>query len=644
MFVFILECVLQKRKDSFWLFVFASLLGVMMSSVLFLPQTYQMMNQGAEGQLSGRPRFNTSFIGAWKDLFLNDTYLTGGTEKNPPLFVGSLPIVLIVAGLYDRQVKWREKLIYSATVLIGMLSLNFNSLNRMFTIFHAPNSHFFRHSFLMSFALLMVAAYMVKNKISRKATGLACVTLVAICVLYNITSQKMPIYVLMISIISIVLSAVVVILINYIKKPQVLIAIVLPIMCLLCVEYIYNWKFQFQRYGLELQKIQEYDAWKTEIMDEINNLDDGVYRVENAYTRHGSTGECTTEAMGFGYYGISSYSSTVSQKVGDLLIDLGNTSHRRFSMFDSVPLSDSLFGIKYAVSDKMLPMYDEITHREDEGNIYYNPNAASIGYRIVKDDNNRDFGENVFDNQEMFLEDILGQKYNIYSENTVECMKKITADNARFKVTINSTGPVYIYTMCSDSDIKIYVDGQSSQNIIFYNNNIRYIGDYEEGSVIEIVAENESKECDIYCVSLNEDSCSRALAEVKEHQLQVTEMRDGYIKGRYDALTYESVLMTVPYERGWTIKVNNKKVPGRTYRDTFLVFDLEPGINDIEMKYHTPLSGLGIILSIISIALCILYESHKVGISNVIDKKGILWYNNSVFVYKERKCTRREKE
>ena len=63
-------------------------------------------------------------------------------------------------------------------------------------------------------------------------------------------------------------------------------------------------------------------------------------------------------------------------------------------------------------------------------------------------------------------------------------------------------------------------------------------------------------------------------------------LRTTYLEGTVNAENDGSVLFTtIPYENGWTITVNGKKVTAEKSLDSLITIPLEQGENKITMKF-----------------------------------------------------------
>ena len=63
------------------------------------------------------------------------------------------------------------------------------------------------------------------------------------------------------------------------------------------------------------------------------------------------------------------------------------------------------------------------------------------------------------------------------------------------------------------------------------------------------------------------------------------------------------LILSVPYEDGWTVLMNGEEVEGELFGGCLMAFDLEPGTYEIEMKYRPAGAAAGIIVTVVSIAV-----------------------------------------
>ena len=122
-------------------FAFVSILAVGSTSVLFLPQTLHMMNDGEAFDWSiFTPKFGFSVLEGFKDFFLEPDKLTW-SEGYPPIYIGSFVLVSATVFFVSKKIEVKKKYVAAAYLGGFMLIFNFRPLNYMFTLFKIPSSH-----------------------------------------------------------------------------------------------------------------------------------------------------------------------------------------------------------------------------------------------------------------------------------------------------------------------------------------------------------------------------------------------------------------------------------------------------------------------------------------------------------------------
>ena len=75
------------------------------------------------------------------------------------------------------------------------------------------------------------------------------------------------------------------------------------------------------------------------------------------------------------------------------------------------------------------------------------------------------------------------------------------------------------------------------------------------------------------------------------------------VNGHITVTTPGSLVLSVPYETGWTVKVNGEKVENlELFEKTFISIPLTQGEHTISISFYPGGFNLGIIVSLISIA------------------------------------------
>ena len=101
----------------------------------------------------------------------------------------------------------------------------------------------------------------------------------------------------------------------------------------------------------------------------------------------------------------------------------------------------------------------------------------------------------------------------------------------------------------------------------------------------------------------------------RRDELNITSFKNNTIEGNINARSDSTLMVTIPYEKGWNIYVDNKKVDYYEVIDTFVGFDISEGEHKIKMVYEVPGLNLGIGVSLISLTTLIVYELKRKRIS-----------------------------
>ena len=91
-------------------------------------------------------------------------------------------------------------------------------------------------------------------------------------------------------------------------------------------------------------------------------------------------------------------------------------------------------------------------------------------------------------------------------------------------------------------------------------------------------------------------------------RMHLTAFRDNYLSGKINTTKNENLVTTIPYSRGWKVKVDGKPVKVSRTLDVFIGLDMKPGKHTVVMSYRTPGLLIGVITSIIGIILLVVFN------------------------------------
>ncbi len=337
--------------------------------------------------------------------------------------------------------------------------------------------------------------------------------------------------------------------------------------------------------------------------------------------------------------------------------------------------------------------YDDYDDKNADGtpknktiSIYQNPNALSIGY-LVNDDLLRidHLGnDNPFNSQNVLLSTMMGktefdaagqisytESYYTPVSDVETVLGAVTLSDYNGQATytkMDSGDPTvdYRFTVGQNKRIYAYLKTENEQAVNLWlgtwdnvtekynfksfgryfetkNYCILDLGVYEPGTklALRMTVDNDQNATIVkapYFYYFNEDVYQADIDVLKTQQMQIEKQNATYIKGTVNAQEGQILFTSIPYEEGWTVKVDGKKVQvisedGKTESvnaqqclKAMIYVELEPGTHTITMSYLPPYFMTGMIMLGVGIAIIIMFytydrKNNKVLIARVRNKR-----------------------
>lgn len=328
--------------------------------------------------------------------------------------------------------------------------------------------------------------------------------------------------------------------------------------------------------------------------EQIEKNDNGFYRVESNIRRS------INEPLGAGYRGISHFSSTFNNNYNVFHKRMGLSQESiKYSHNGATLVYDSIFGVKYIMSDKETNDLFSLAFENDGVTVYENPYALPIGFMVenYSEEGNTDYGKSAYIlNNNKFTKTLLGEEFFTPSG-------KVTDYETGRKIEVRKDGAVY---MCLPNKyalgkgIKLILNGEEvPYKYSMVEAKVLYLGEYKDGDVLEVYLNTADrlKNSTFYTLDINKfKSC---IDKVKKEGLNVNEFSDTYIEGTVSCTKDGYLFTTIPYEKnGWRAFVDGKEVDILKYHNIFNSLSLTEGTHTVVFKYCTPYLGLGVGISL----------------------------------------------
>ena len=549
-------------------FAGAIVLGLLLSAWTFLP-TILAMSKGGPVLALG-PLLKTSpkslIRGFIPGMWVNN-------ENTPQFYCGVIMMLLAVSLLFNRTVSIKTRIATLTVTIILIGSSVLSPLEYIWCGMRVPNGFYSRTAFLLSFFALWAAGYALQ---ALKDHPKLC----------------------------------------RVSRP----AVILPLLALTTIELFANAHSMWNQLyvGYSEDNNSAYVATATSTVKAIQDEDfTPFYRIDRTTTR----ADCVAlnEGLALGYSQVSSYSSANNPQAIALLNSLGYSSVGEFSTryAESILAVDTLLGVKYAIAEQAPAGYTTMPELADAANsVYENPFALSIGIATSKDIQNCTLeGENPFEKQNDLFSKILGHKVELYTE--IDAAKTADGQNAKqwsVAVPAGSIGYLYINKDANAGSywpVALTIDQRTINNEAWrFDNNIRQIAGTSDAlsqhTVSMGVAEGYTdmpQDDEPVFYALNLEAFEQIIDQLKASEFVPAVFEDGKVEGEYTVENDGNLLLSVPYDNGWSVTINGAAAELMPAADKGMsCLSVQKGANRIGMTYKTPGSLAGLVVSLATAA------------------------------------------
>ncbi len=398
---------------------------------------------------------------------------------------------------------------------------------------------------------------------------------------------------------------------------------------IICEEYM-NSAYIIASHNTELNynSVQEYNSYVARMQDILGHIDDdGFYRVGN-----NDSYIIVNDGMIFGYNGMSYFSSFFNRGTMEFLSSLGFAQNEHV-LYDvgGTPISEAMFGVKYIITEQCeKDGYTEVFNGNYPYSLYRNENALPLGYimgageRIINgeyiyvDDNNLG---NAFLYQEILLTEILGEQCDVYNgiKYTIEDINDENARHVVVEFTVDEEKPIWVFfkpptkeeldNNIVDVEIeeKTTVNGKRINHIKTDLSTVcTYIGTFKKGERIILEASDSKYFGNPWIVYYDSEIGNTALMTIKKYGLDITECRNGVIKGKIlSPADNTCALITLPYMDGYRIRVDGVLTDYTDYRGSLILLPLMSGEHSLEISYIPPGFEIGIVIWCVSLLIAV---------------------------------------
>ena len=630
-----------------------SVLAAALASLLLIPVAMSLGSTSAAGG-----GFNDQWAANFDAFDLLGRHLY---DVSPTIRSGNLPniysgvLVLLAVPLYaaNKEISGRRR--GAMLGLLGLLAISLcvNNMDLFWHGLHAPNDLPYRFSFLYGFVLLLITYEVLihMDGIRPKSIGASIVGIAAYLILEEkFGDDAYDFKTLYLSLAIVLAYALIILLISQkkmLKEAGAVLLLVIVVAEMVTstdktfiklsehetftehANYVDNKETRAIRQGVKI--IEEYGDAAT---------NEGFYRMDILPCR-----TCADTAM-FDYSGMTIFASSNSYETTRFMGGMGYAVNgvNSYLYHSFAPVADSLLGLRYVAIDTTkyevpptlikcaLPeKYKGDVFASSNYEIYENPDALSVAYFV--DDNVKNWKYeyyNAYNSNVKLMKALTGSQENVYEcmpvkkqgDESAASSSAISFDGASgaatYNVSVTQPGQMYFFVDCRAArSISITADSAngstgrfSSWTISANEPNTVYAGQVQKGDKFNVTLFADGY-CTgaVYAMVLNEDVYKRQMETLHANEMEIKSFSDTKVTGTLTAPRDGMVMTSIPYDKGWTVKVDGKKVKTQLSGDErvpMLVFEVSQGKHEITMTFMP--TGLipGIVVFLLGVAVFVL--------------------------------------
>jgi len=200
-------------------------------------------------------------------------------------------------------------------------------------------------------------------------------------------------------------------------------------------------------------------------------------------------------------------------------------------------------------------------------------------------------GEEPVGNKEKY-----GTTYLRMSENDVLSLT--------YSVSITSSDPLFLSlpAAAQNDQATVYINGELLTEISSSSySQILSLGSFAEGETVTVTVCSDS---DTYSIlSALFYYCDTALFKqeitsvIQKQDVEITQAEDGYVSAQISAPEDQLLLTTIPYEKGWTLRIDGAVTPIAAYQGALVSVPVTAGSHTITLTFTPPGMWAGIAVS-----------------------------------------------
>jgi len=616
-------------------FAWYSLLGGGMASFALLPAYLGIMSTASAKMKIPAWKWYGSIFNMFRQAFpLTEPFTNQTFDGNVNLYCGTFAIFAIVLYVFNKKIHWKDKI--SSVLLLALFMVSFNSVTLNY-IWHGMHDQYGipnRFSFLMIFVMLVMAYDVIRRSEAIDFIDVVLALFASTALLVTCNNKALG------GIQNKVMVASAICLIIYfaiyvLRSAKFINRNIFNVLItgFICLEVMINGVF-----GEKVIGYADYES-KYSTNDNVTNAYDMVEEMAEVDGVKGYRAELMHSKVldEVTWYHMPSVGVFCSTVTGELVTTMGRlgfyTGANEFLYMGNTPFTNSILNVRYLLERE--GDYNNTTFEYkgtvDSVGIYENKYALSLGFCVsdkVKEWNRQTgLPMGAQDNLAYYMTG--GNTFTMYSNvypnllaSSDTCDASAEGTSISFVPTAAGDGSVKVafavyrrgdyYINCrgtSINKIRVTVNGVE-KTVDRYQSQIFHLGNLniDDSVTIEYIYKDlvvgKQMSASLHVAIFDQLAYEDVINELSKSMLDVTCFEDGYVEGTVTIGKNQTLFTSIPYDKGWKLKVDGKEHDYYALGEAFLCIDLEPGTHIIELTYmpRGMYQGIGI-----SVVCCFLF-------------------------------------
>ncbi|MEG0565567.1 MAG: YfhO family protein [Hungatella sp.] len=569
-------------------FTLYSLLAGGLSAVVLLPEIFALQAT-ASGDFNF-PQTVTSYFSIF-DLIarhIGNIDIEIGLDHWPNLYCGVAVLLFFLLYLVCKKIPIKEKVVFCGLLLLFFASFSVNTLNFIWHGFHYPNSLPCRQSFIYIFLMLLICyrAYMYLQDTSWKQISKAFLLAIAFVILAEklVEQEHFRFYVYYIAILMLSLYAG---LLYFYQKGTVSRGrLVILALAVVSIEAAVNTT-------ITSVTTTGRSAYMNDNLA-VKKLTDSLQPASTFYRIEKVTRKTKNDGAWMNFPSVSLFSSTANAELTAFFKSIGCEGNTNaYSITGSTPWVDSLFSVRYGLySSEQKNELLTLLGQEEETYLYEKAYTLPVGFLVASD------------MEENWQRD---QGNPIMVQN--DFCNVIGADPVLEDAGGDTTGDTFRFTPELDGDYYAYVSNRKIEEVtVTKGENTQTFQNIDRGFLLElgectageeVILKSDKKEQNmtVKVYRFSNAGLKSVYDQLNQYPLAVTSWTDSSLEGVIGADQAGTLFTSIPYDKGWTVKVDGLVQESQKIFGAFLSVNLTEGSHTVSFEYEPEGLRLGAYIS-----------------------------------------------